>query len=190
MYQSKMRFVNKVLAASATLAIASLLTTVPASGCAVSAGAKPKSGAALSPGAGAMALSLENAPLNSKSKTTSFVGLWDIKIYSQGQFFDEGFDAFHNDSTEILITQDNPITENVCLGVWEQTGPSTIKVKHPSWYFDTNGNLLGTVIIYETLTLDCDDSFHGNSSEDLYDTQGNKIAHYDGFEIKAKRITP
>lgn len=190
MYQLKMHVMNKVLFASATLAAASLLTTLPASGCAVSAGAKAKTGAALAPGAGAMALSVENAavPSSSQPKAQAFVGLWDVKIYSQGQLFDEGFDTFHNDGTELLITEDNPITENVCPGVWEQTGPSTIKVKHPSWYFDSNGNLLGTVIIYETLTLDCDDTFHGTSSEDVYDTQGNKIGHYTGYQIKATRI--
>jgi hypothetical protein len=189
MYQLKTRSIQKVLLASATLAVASFLTTVPASGCAVSAGAKPKTGAALAPAA-AMALGVDNAAVSSSSrpKAQAFVGLWDIKLYSEGQFFDEGFDMFHNDGTELLNTQDNPITENVCPGVWEQTGPSTIKVKHPSWYFDTNGNLLGTVIIYETLTLDCDDTFHGTSTEDVYDLQGNKIGHYTGFTIKGNRI--
>jgi hypothetical protein len=189
MYQTKTQLMKKVLLASTTLAVASLLTTVPASGCAVSAGARTKSAAALAPGAAAMALGLENAPLPSasKPKAQAFVGLWDVKLYSQGQLFDEGFDTFHNDGTELLITQDNPITENVCPGVWEQTGPATIKVKHPSWYFDTSGNLLGTVIIYETLTLDCDDSFHGTSVEVVYDTQGNKLTTEEA-QITGKRI--
>jgi hypothetical protein len=186
MYQPNTHFLNKVLFASATLAVASLLTTAPARGCSVTAGAKSKIGAA------AMALSQDNPPLasTSKPKAQAFVGLWDSKLYYQGQLIDEGFDAFHSDGTEILVDQSNPITDNVCLGVWEQSGPSTIKLKHPSWYFDTNGNLLGTVIIYETLTLDCEDSYHGTSSEDVYDLQGNKIAHYDGFEVKATRIKP
>jgi hypothetical protein len=189
MYQSNTDFLKKVLFASATLAVASLLTTAPARGCSV--GAKAKSGAAFAPAAAAMALSLDNASptSNSTPKAQAFVGLWDSKLYYQGQLVDEGFDAFHSDGTEILVDQSNPITDNVCLGVWEQSGPSTIKLKHPSWYFDTNGNLLGTVIIYETLTLDCDDTYHGTSSEDVYDLHGNKT-HYDGFEIKATRIKP
>jgi hypothetical protein len=188
MYQTKTQWIKNVLLAASTLAVASLLTTVPASACTVSAEAKTKSAAALAPGAAA--LSPDNAPSTSNSKPNAqdFVGLWDLKIYSQGQLIDEGFDTFHSDGTELLITQDNPITENVCPGVWEQTGPATIKVKHPSWYFDTNGNLLGTVIIYETLTLDCDDSFHGTSVEEVFDTQGNKIATYDA-QISGKRIT-
>jgi hypothetical protein len=193
MYQTKTQLMKKVLLASTTLAVASLFTTVPASGCAVSGAAKTKSAAGLAPGAGAMALSaalnMDSAPQTStsKPKAEAFVGLWDLKIYSQGQLFDEGFDTFHSDGTELLITQDNPITENVCPGVWEQTGPATIKVKHPSWYFDTSGNLLGSVIIYETLTLDCDDSFHGTSLEVVYDTQGNKLGSYES-QLTGTRI--
>lgn len=192
MYQPNTQMIKKVLVASATLAAASLLlNVVPASACSVSKGGKPQTGSSLAASVAGMALAQESASVtsDSKSRTRDFVGLWDSKVIYQGQVFDEGFDAFHSDGTEILVDQSNPITDNVCLGVWEQTGPSTIKLKHPSWYFDTNGNLLGVVIIYETLTLDADcDSFHGTSSEDVYDTQGNKIAHYDGYQIKAKRI--
>lgn len=189
MYQTKTQLMKKVLLVSSTMAVASLLTTVPASGCTVSAIAKAKSASALAPGAAALVLSPENAPAaaSSKPKAQAFLGLWDVKLYSQGQLFDEGFDTFHSDGTELLITEDNPITENVCPGVWEQTGPATIKVKHPSWYFDNNGNLLGRVIIYETLTLDCDDSFHGTSVEVIYDTQGNKLGT-DEAQLKGTRI--
>jgi hypothetical protein len=193
MYQSKTQLMKKVLIPSAMLAATALLTTLPAGACSVSAGSKTH-GASLSAAVGAMALGQVNdtTASTSKPKAQAFVGLWDAKLYYQGQLVDggEGFDSFHSDGTEILVDQSNPITDNVCLGIWEQSGPSTIKLKHPSWYFDTNGNLLGTVIIYETLTLDCEDSYHGTSSEDVYDLQGNKIAHYDGFEIKASRIKP
>jgi hypothetical protein len=180
--------IKKVLGASAALAAASLLFTAPANACTVSAGAKPQAAAPLPTGLPTM--QSEATANDGKGKSHGFVGLWDSKLISNDQVFDEGFDAFHSDGTEILIDQSAPATDNVCLGVWEQTGPGTIKLKHPSWYFDLNGNLLGTVIIYETLTLDADcDSFHGTSSEDVYDTKGNKIAHYEGFQIKAKRIT-
>jgi hypothetical protein len=190
MYQPNTYLLKKVLLASATLAVASFTATAPARACTV--GAKVKSGGAFAPGAGAMALSLDTASptTDRKPNAHAFVGLWDSKLYYQGQLVDEGFDAFHGDGTEILVDQSNPSTDNVCLGVWAESGPSTINLKHPSWYFDTNGNLLGSVMIYATLTLDCDDTYHGTSSEDVYDLQGNKIAHYDGFEIKANRIKP
>ena len=183
--------IKKVLLASASLAAASLLFTASASACTVSPAAKPQIASPLSVAEAALGLAQPNASATSDNarKSHSFVGLWDAKVISSGQVIDEGFDAFHSDGTEILVDQSNPITDNVCLGVWQQTGPSTIKLKHPSWYFDTNGNLLGVVVIHETLTLDPDcDSYHGTSTEDVFDTQGNKLAAYTA-QITAKRIT-
>ncbi len=193
MYQPHIQSgIKKVLFASAGLAAALILcTTVPASACTVSRSAKTQMASSLPAElGGSMATQeIEAATPNSESKAHGFVGLWDSKLIDDGQVIDEGFDAFHSDGTEILVDQSNPITDNVCLGVWKQTGPATIELKHPSWYFDLDGNLLGSVIIHETLTLDADcDSFHGVASEDVYDTKGNKIAHYEGFEIKATRI--
>lgn len=186
---------NKVIIAAVTVAGAGLLVnSAPASACTMSQATKPEAAFSRTVGL-AGSVGTQDAgtatPANSKTRAQGFVGLWDSKLIYQGQVVDEGFDAFHSDGTEILVDQSNPITDNVCLGVWEQTGPATINLKHPSWYFDLSGNLLGTVIIYETLTLDpgCD-SFHGTESEDVYDTKGNKIAHYDGSTITAKRIKP
>jgi hypothetical protein len=183
---------EKRLLASTVLAVAALVaTSIPAGACTVSAGAKPQIALPLSAGVAALALAPRSASAEpNRPKKDSFVGLWDSKVISNGQVVDEGFDAFHSDGTEILVDDSAPATDNVCLGVWEKTGSSSIKLKHPSWYFDLNGNLLGVVIIYETLKLDPDgDSFHGTSSEDVYDTQGNKIGHYEA-QIQANRITP
>jgi hypothetical protein len=192
MYQLKSdSAIKKVVLASVTLTAASLLFTAPAIACTMSPAAKAQTASPLSLNSAAMGLTQESSvtsATNTKSKAT-FVGLWDSKVISGGQVIDEGFDAFHSDGTEILVDQSNPITDNVCLGVWEQTGPLTIKLKHPSWYFDTNGNLLGVVIIHETLTLDPDcDTYHGTSTEDVYDTKGNKLGTYEA-QITAKRIT-
>lgn len=194
MYQSKMKsLIRKGLLTSAALAVTSLVfAAFPATACTLSTGAKPQVASPLSAGAAAMALAQADASAtpNSNSKAKGFVGLWDSKLIYQGQVVDEGFDTFHSDGTEILVDQSAPATDNVCLGVWAESGSSTIKLKHPSWYFDLNGNLLGVVIIYETLTLDPDcDSFYGSATEDVYDTHGNKIAHDDGYQIKATRIT-
>jgi hypothetical protein len=191
MYQpNTSSLIKKGLLSSAVLAAASLVfTAAPASACTTSPGAKPKVATPLSASVATMALAQSASVTASKRQSNGFVGLWDTKVISGGQVVDEGFDAFHSDGTEILVDESNPITDNVCLGIWEQAGPSTIKLKHPSWYFDTNGNLLGVVIIYETLKLDPDgDSYHGTSVEDVYDTQGNKIGHYEA-QIQANRIT-
>jgi hypothetical protein len=180
---------KKVLAASITLTAALLIRPATASACTASPAVKAQIASPLSIGLGATAIQDELAAPGVKGKASGFVGLWDSKVISDGQVIDEGFDAFHSDGTEVLVDESAPATDNVCLGIWEQTGPSTIKLKHPSWYFDLNGNLLGVVIIRETLTLDPDcDSYHGASTEDIYDTHGNKIGHYTA-EIRATRIT-
>jgi hypothetical protein len=180
---------EKILAAAITLAAALLTRPAPASACTASPIAKGQIASPLSIGSAATPVQDELATPAAKGKASGFVGLWDSKLISGDQVIDEGFDAFHSDGTEILVDQSAPATDNVCLGVWEQTGPSTIKLKHPSWYFDLNGNLLGVVIIRETLALDPDcDGYHGTSTEDVYDTHGNKIGHYTA-EIKATRIT-
>jgi hypothetical protein len=120
----------------------------------------------------------------------SIVGLWNLTFLSGGQVVDVAFDAWHSDGTEILNDYTNPIQGNVCLGVWEQTGPRTYKLKHPSWSFDTNGNLLGTVVIHETVTVSSGgDSFAGLYTYDVYDVAGNLLNVYTG-EVKATRIKP
>jgi len=116
------------------------------------------------------------------------VGLWNVTFTSGGQTVDVAFDVWHSDGTEILNDYTNPIEGNVCLGVWKQTGPRTFKLKHPSWSFDTNGNLLGTVIIRETVTLspDCN-QYKGEYTYDIYDTSGTFVNEYTG-SIAATRI--
>jgi len=125
-------------------------------------------------------------PVNSGS----IVGLWNVTFTSGGQTVDVAFDAWHSDGTEILNDYTNPIEGNVCLGVWTQTGPRTYVLKHPSWSFDTSGNLLGTVWIHENLILspDCN-SYHGNYTYDVYDATGAFVVEYTG-QISATRIKP
>jgi hypothetical protein len=119
----------------------------------------------------------------------SIVGLWQITFSVEGQVVDEGFDAWHSDSTEVLNDTPPPSTGNVCLGVWAQTTGNTFKLYHPSWTFDPAGNLNGTAIIRETVTLSSDNkTFTGTFSLDEYDLQNNLLFHVDG-DIAATRIT-
>ena len=120
----------------------------------------------------------------------SIVGLWNVTFTSGGQTVDVAFDAWHSDGTEILNDYTNPIEGNVCLGVYEQTGPRTYKLKHPSWAFDTTGTLLGTVIIKENVQVSPDgNSYHGNYTYDIYDTTGTFVEELSG-QISATRIRP
>jgi hypothetical protein len=120
----------------------------------------------------------------------TIVGLWNVTFSSGGQTVDVAFDAWQSDGTEILNDYTNPIEGNVCLGVWEQSGPLTYKLKHPSWTFDTNGTLLGTVVIHEVVTLGLDgNSYTGFYKYDIYDTAGVFQEELSGT-IKATRIKP
>jgi hypothetical protein len=124
------------------------------------------------------------------SSPVSIVGLWNLKFIYEGQVVDVAFDAWHSDGTEVLNDYTDPVEGNVCLGVWERTGPNTYKLKHPSWYFDTNGNLLGTVVIHETVIVSANgNSFTGHYTDDIYDVSGNLLEELSGG-LEATRIKP
>jgi hypothetical protein len=126
----------------------------------------------------------------SPNAAVSIVGFWNVTFLSGGEVVDVAFDAWHSDGTEILNDYTNPIEGNVCLGVWEQTGARTYKLKHPSWSFDSNGNLLGTVWIGETVTVSADGNrYSGSYKYDIDDTSGIFIEELNG-QIKATRIRP
>jgi hypothetical protein len=144
---------------------------------------------AVAPSEAASSLTLRADQANSKQSPASIVGLWYVSYTSGGQVIDQAFEQWHGDGTEILNDTSAPATDNVCLGVWQQTGPHTYQLKHPSWYFDLNGNLLGTVIIRETIRLSSDgNSFSGSSTDDAFDTLGNFLGE-DTATVAGKRIT-
>ncbi|MGA8671361.1 MAG: hypothetical protein WB679_15870 [Terracidiphilus sp.] len=130
------------------------------------------------------------APLSTLKTPPSIVGLWNVTFSSGGEVVDVAFDAWHSDGTEILNDFTDPIEGNVCLGAWEQSGALTYKLKHPSWSFDSNGTLLGTVIIHEIVNLSSDgNSYNGGYKYDIYDTAGVFQEEFTGT-IKATRIKP
>jgi hypothetical protein len=124
-----------------------------------------------------------------KSGHASIVGLWNLNVYSGTDLVDVAFDAWNSDGLEVLNDFTDPIEGNVCLGVYEQTGPRTYTLKHPSWYFDTNGTLLGTIVINEVVHLSKDgNSFTGTYADDIYDVSGNFLEELTG-NLSATRIT-
>ena len=128
--------------------------------------------------------------LLSEAQPVSIVGLWQITFYYEGQVVDVGFDVWHTDGTELLNDTPPPATGNVCVGVWTQTGKNTYKLKHPSWTFDSNGNLTGTAVIRENITLSPGgNKFTGTYTISYYDTSGNPAGSFDG-QVQATRITP
>jgi hypothetical protein len=138
----------------------------------------------------AVAAANSAAPPSSLKILPSIIGLWNVTFSSGGQVVDVAFDAWHSDGTEILNDYTDPIEGNVCLGAWEQSGALTYKLKHPSWSFDSNGTLLGTVMIHEVVNLSPDgNSYAGSYKYDIYDTAGVFQEEFTGT-IKATRIKP
>jgi len=124
----------------------------------------------------------------------TIVGLWHVILTSGGQQFDEGFDAWHSDGTEILVDNAPPQPANgagaVCIGVYKKIGAGTFQLKHVAWIIDANGNLAGSVIIRETVTLDSRaNQYHGTFKYDAHDLSGNLLFEATG-DLNAERITP
>jgi len=118
----------------------------------------------------------------------SMVGLWKVAFVSGGYIVDQAFDAWHSDGTETLNDTPPPSTGNVCLGVWSQTG-KVYKLNHPSWTFDANGNLTGTAVIREQVTVDPHgNTFTGTFTVDVYDLSNNLLYHLSGT-VSGDRIT-
>lgn len=123
----------------------------------------------------------------------SIVGFWHVLFVSGGQVFDEGYDQWHSDGTEILNDTAPPQPANgtgtICLGVYKKTGPRTYKSKHPFWSFDATGTLVGTGVILETVTVgQSGDHYTGSFEFITYDLKGNTTSDTKG-ELKAERIT-
>jgi hypothetical protein len=133
-------------------------------------------------------------PSGSDRDPASIVGLWYVVFVSGGQVFDTGYDQWHSDGTEILNDTAPPQPANgagtVCLGVYRQTDQGTIKLKHPFWSFDANGNLAGSGLFTEAIALDPEgNSYQGSFVFTQYDVSGKVIFKTTGT-LTGKRINP
>ena len=78
------------------------------------------------------------------SNNSSIVGLWHTTFVSGGLVWDEAFEQWHSDGTELAI--DNavpPLLGNVCVGVYKQSGPRTFKLRHVTWNWDPKRRTVG-----------------------------------------------
>jgi hypothetical protein len=118
----------------------------------------------------------------------TIVGLWHVTYTtSDNQPFQESFDMWHKDGTELEIANVNPIVGNSCIGVWKQVG-SEIHLHHVGWGFDNLGNLLGPFTVDDVLILgNRGNSYSGSFDFKQYDTNGNLLQEVTGT-ISATRI--
>jgi hypothetical protein len=116
------------------------------------------------------------------------VGLWKVTFTAGGQVTDVGFDAWHSDGTETL-NDVSPISHNVCLGVWKQTGPRRFELKHMVLRFDASGAMIGTAILRETNIVNREgDVFTGTFTIDFLDLEGHVVFSGAG-EVAGERVT-
>ena len=118
----------------------------------------------------------------------TIVGLWDV-IYttSDNQPFQESYDMWHSDGTELETANVSPIVGNVCIGVWKKVG-SEIHLHHVGWGFDTAGNLVGGFTVDDVIVLGSHgNSYSGSFDFKQYDTNGNLLQEVTGT-VSATRI--
>ena len=118
------------------------------------------------------------------------VGLWQSTFSGTDGSTYIGFETIYADGNELLIDNSAPSTDNVCSGVWEQTGPRTYTINHPSWDFDTSGNLIGIVVLIETFTVDAKgNKYTGTGTVTIYDPSLSTIVYQVSGTLTATRIT-
>ena len=117
----------------------------------------------------------------------SIVGLWQVTLVADGTIIDVGFDAWHADGTETL-NDASPVSHNVCLGVWEQTGRRTFRLKHPAFRYDAAGNVIGTLVLRETNVVDRGGNrFSGEFTIQFFDLAGVMVFEGAG-QIVGERV--
>jgi hypothetical protein len=123
----------------------------------------------------------------------AIVGLWRIKFLAGGQIFDEGFKLLIGDGTEIPndIGSPQPVNgaDTICPGVFKTVGPRTYKLRHFFWSFSASGNLAGTGLFLEHVTVaKTGNSYTGSFTFTTFDLGGN-ITFETAGELTAQRIT-
>lgn len=118
----------------------------------------------------------------------TIAGLWHATYTtSDNQPFQESFDMWHMDGTELESANINPTEGNFCLGVWKQAGRE-IHLHHVGWAFDNLGNLVGPFTVDDVLGLgNQGNSYSGSFDFKQYDSDGNLLQEVTGT-IAASRI--
>ena len=144
---------------------------------------------------------------------SGIVGLWKISMISdgvppnpvpEGATVDFGTVQWHDDGTELMISGGRaPSTGDVCMGVWEQIGPHTYKLKHIAlaWVSaDTPPSMggpgpspsqfLGPAIIQQVVTLDKSrTSYQGSFTLDQYNADESTLLVHVSGTITGTRVT-
>jgi hypothetical protein len=127
-----------------------------------------------------------------KRHESSIVGTWKERwVEDDGTVFDASYSQWHSDGTEINVSGLRaPLTGDVCLGEWIQTGPRTYQLNHFGISYDPTGQtLVGPARIQQWLTLDpTGNSTSGKFTVVQWDETGKVLAQFEG-KVTGTRVT-
>lgn len=127
----------------------------------------------------------------SNATNTSIVGMWSFKMTANGQTADFGYQQWHSDGTELMNSGSRaPATENFCMGVWRQTGPSRFRLSHYALSYDaSSGQLNGKVLIKEEVNVSpSGTTFNGTFTLDIYDPNTNAPTLHVAGQVAGQRV--
>jgi hypothetical protein len=124
------------------------------------------------------------------------VGFWKVKLVSEGSdgipdgtLVDDGYAQWHSDGTELTNSLIPPALGNICLGVWQKSGPSSYTLNHFALGWNADGTFMGPAQIREDVVVNRrGNRFAGTFSIDQYDPSGKLLFRIVGRVI-ATRIT-
>jgi hypothetical protein len=120
----------------------------------------------------------------------SIVGMWSVKFIAGGATVDFGYAQWHSDGTELMNSGGRaPSTQNFCMGVWQQTGPSRFHLNHYALSYDSSGALNARVNIKEDVTVDPKGgTYSGPFTIDVYDPTGSTVLQHVGGQVTGQRV--
>jgi hypothetical protein len=144
---------------------------------------------------------------------SGIVGLWMVSFVSDGippnpvpagATVDFGTVQWHDDGTELMISGARPPSEgDVCMGVWQQTGPFSYQLKHLAlaWVSEdtppsmggpgpSHAQFLGPAIISEAVTLNKSRaSYQGPFTIDQYNADQSQLLVHISGTVTGTRVT-
>jgi len=137
------------------------------------------------------------------------VGMWRFNFVSDGNAYpipipygapvDFGTQQWHSDGTEFIISGGRaPSSGDVCMGVWEQTGPRTYRMKHVALAYLSSDStpaaspatFLGPAIMHEKVVLSASGkTFEGTFTIDQYAKDETTLIEHISGKVTATRFT-
>ncbi len=120
----------------------------------------------------------------------TIVGLWRTFYTSNGSPFFDTLKQWHSDGTEFENVKHNPAIGSVCVGVWKQVSPKSVRLHHLGFLFTTEGAPNGTFTVDEEDTLSANGmTYEGSFVFRIYDVNGTFTGNKFIGTVTATRIT-